>query len=281
MFLITGATGHIGGELARILQAQGHEVRAFLRDPDRAAHLPDGIERVAGDLDRPDTVAAALDGVDAVFHMQADHGTAQTETMVRETERAGVRRIVALSSMGAGLEPMPIMGTWFAAREEVLAASGLDVTLLRPSTLMTNALQWAPAIRDTGTVTDATGPGRLSSVDTDDVAAVAAVALTDDGHIGQTYTLTGQELLTSPEQVEILARVLGRDIAFVDQTPAQFAAASVEHGTPQEAADAMEDLNELFRNDGTAFLTDDVERVTGRAPGSFEAWCRTNTAAFR
>jgi uncharacterized protein YbjT (DUF2867 family) len=111
MILITGATGHIGGEAARILHAAGHEVRAFVRDADRATDLPAGVERTVGDLDRPETLPAALAGVDHVFLLQASHGREQTRAMVEAARQADVRHIVALSSMGAGLDPMPIMGT--------------------------------------------------------------------------------------------------------------------------------------------------------------------------
>ena len=233
-----------------------------------------------GDLDRPETVRAAVRGVDSIFLMQTSHGTEQTETVVAAAEDAGVRRIVMLSSMGAALDPMPVMGTWFAARERVLTASGLDVAFLRPSTLMPNSLAWAPSIREHGSVTDPTGLGRLSSVDTDDVAEVAAAVLTEDGHTGQAYTLTGSELLTTRQQVEILAGVLGRDIKFIEETPRQAAETAEANGTPAEAAEAMRNLNEFFRADKIAFLTDTVARITGHAPGTFRNWCERNKARF-
>jgi len=154
MILVTGATGHIGGEIARILSETGNDVRALVRDPARADSLPPGVEIAVGDLDRPETLTAALAGVDRIFHMQASHGTAQTTAMVDAAKQAGAQRIVALSSMGAAVSPPPIMGTWFLAREEILGKSGLEITLLRPSTLMSNALWWRQSIRDSGTIVD-------------------------------------------------------------------------------------------------------------------------------
>src|SRR5437588_4475189 len=204
MFLITGATGNIGGKLVQLLSERGHPVRALVRDPARA-RFPAGVEVVVADLDEPDSVVRAAKGVDAIFHMQAAPGTAQTETMISAARGAGVDRIVALTSVGAVAEPRAGMAALFRAREDLLRASGLNVTYLRPDAFMTNTLWWRDEIRRTGTVTDPTGEGLMPLVDTDDIAAVAAVALTEDGHEGHGYLLTGPESFTAREQVAILA----------------------------------------------------------------------------
>jgi uncharacterized protein YbjT (DUF2867 family) len=280
MILVTGATGNIGGEVARILHERGLKTRVLVRDPQRAAGLPAGIERVTGDLGRPETLAPALEGVGRVFLMEASHGSEHTAAMATAAARAGVRHIVDLSSMGVTFQPMPVMGRWHAAREDILTASGLDVTFLRPSTLMSNALWWLPSIRARGVVADPVGPGRLSSVDPADVAAVAAAALTEDRHAGQAYVLTGRELLTVREQVGILSGVLGREIGYAEQTPQEAAQARLEQGAPRGLVEASRELNELFRADRIAFLTGEVERLTGRAPRTFENWCERNAALF-
>ncbi|WP_034591027.1 NmrA family NAD(P)-binding protein [Hamadaea tsunoensis] len=267
--LITGATGHIGGTLVRLLDTAGHKTRAYVRDPARAK-LPAATELRQGDLDDREALARALDGAEAAFLMQGNHDVAQTETMIAAVRAAGVPRVVVLSSIGAVVEPQPLMGTWFAAKEKLWSAAGPAVTFLRPSSFMTNTLWWLPALREHGHVVDATGPGRMSPVDPDDIAAVAAAVLTGDGHAGQGYTLTGQELLTTREQAAILAAALGRPVAVADATPAYLA------GLPEP----LRDLNAHLRDDRVAFLTDAVARLTGRAPGTFEAWCRRNTSAF-
>ena len=116
-----------------------------------------------------------------------------------------------------------MIGATLAAREDLLRASGLDVTYLRPNGLMSNALWWADGIRDNNRVVDPTGPGRQPVVDPDDIARVAALVLTQDGHVGHGYILNGPEALTAREQVEILSDVLGHTIDFVDVTPEQVA----------------------------------------------------------
>jgi uncharacterized protein YbjT (DUF2867 family) len=280
MILVTGATGSIGGEVARILHARGQKTRVLVRDPQRAAGLPTGIERVTGDLSRPETLAPALEGVDRVFLMEASHGSEHTAAMATAATRAGVRHIVDLSSMGVTFQPMPAMGRWHADREDILTASGAEVTFLRPSTLMTNALWWLPSIRARGMVVDPIGPGRLSSVDPADVAEVATVALTGDGHAGQAYVLTGSELLTVKDQVAILSEVLGREIGYTEQTPREAAEARRAQGAPPQLVDASRELNELFRADRIAFLSGEVQRLTGRAPRTFRNWCQRNAALF-
>jgi len=281
MLLITGATGNIGSGVVDLLKGQGHDVRALVRDASRADLLPDGIDIAVGDLDDADSVVAALHDIDGVFLLQAGPGTTQTQIMIDAARSAGVHRIVLLSSIGARLRPLPTIGTTLAAREDLLRESGLDVTYLRPNTLMSNALAWADGIRDENRVVDPTGPGRMPCVDPDDIARVAALVLTEDGHVGHGYILNGPEALTSREQVEILSDVLGRTIDFVDVTPEQLAQDSIERGTPVQLAEATQNLNEMFRVGRAGVIADDIENLTGVAPRTFRDWCERHVDTFR
>jgi uncharacterized protein YbjT (DUF2867 family) len=278
--LITGATGHVGNHLIKLLASSGHSLRALVRDREKAAGLPQEVELVVGDLTQPETLPAALDGVEKVFLMDASSGLDFTGNMVAAAKKADVQLIVDLSSIGAGVDPMPIMGRWFHGREEIIKDSGIAWTFLRPSYFMSNAFWWLPSLKAEGVVLDPVGPGRVSSVDPDDLAAVAAVALTQEGHAGQIYTLTGNELLTIKQQVEILAAVLGRTIKYVEITPEEAARAATARGLDNTSVMALWDLDELLRANRAAIVTDDVEQVTGQKPASFESWCRRNAAAF-
>ena len=282
MYLVTGATGNVGGPVARQLHEQGRGVRAFVRDPSRAAGLSAGIELVVGDLDDPNSVSKAVAGVEAIFLMQVGGGTEQTKTMIAAARDAAVPRIVLLSSAGARLLPLDAnpMGAALAAREQILRESGLGVTYLRPSAFASNAFAWRDSIR-TGKVVGPTGDGVLAVMDPEDIARVAVAALTDDGHVGKGYLLTGPEALTSREQVEIIAEVTGRSIEFEDVTPHEFAQAAIQRGTPPEEAHLMERLNEVFRGRRSVAITDDVENITGMPPATFRDWCQRHTDAFR
>jgi uncharacterized protein YbjT (DUF2867 family) len=282
MYLITGSTGNVGRSVVDQLHKEGHEVRALVRDASRADLLPDGIDIAVGNLDNADSVSAALPGVDSVFLMHAGSGTTQTQIMIDAARAAGVNRIVLLSSIGARLIPLGgFIPATLAAREDLLRGSGLDVTYLRPNGFMSNALAWADGIRRMNRVVDATDPGRQPVVDPDDIARVASLVLTEDGHVGHGYILNGPEALTAREQVEILSDVLGRTIDFVDVTPEQFAQDRIEDGTPVQLAEAMQNLNELFRAGRAGVITDDIENLTGVAPRNFRDWCERHVDEFR
>ncbi|MFV2085153.1 NAD(P)H-binding protein [Micromonospora sp. LOL_021] len=283
MYLITGATGNVGNPLARQLHEQGHPVRVLVRNPARAADLPAEIERAVGDLDNPDDVANAVKGVDAVFLIQVGSGTDQTKVMIDAVRNAGNTRIVLLSSVGARLMPIrdnPVIGGALAAREDLMRESGLGVTYLRPNGFASNALWWLDSIR-AGKVVDPTGEGRLAVIDPEDVARCAAIVLTEDGHVGKGYTLTGPEALTSREQVAIIAEVTDQMIDFQEVTPREFTRAQIANGVPAEQAQALEYLNTVFRKGRAAYVTDDVRNLTGRAPGTFREWCERSADALR
>jgi uncharacterized protein YbjT (DUF2867 family) len=146
---------------------------------------------------------------------------------------------------------------------------------------MSNALSWADAIRKENRVVDATDPGTQPVVDPDDIGRVAALVLTEDDHVGHGYILNGPEALTAREQVEILADVLGRTLDFVDVTPEQVAQDSIEHGTPVQLAEAMQNLNELFRAGRAGVIADDIENLTGVGPRTFRDWCERHVDEFR
>jgi uncharacterized protein YbjT (DUF2867 family) len=282
MYLVTGATGHVGDAVARQLHDQGHTVRALVRDPSRAASLPAGIDLATGDLDDPATVAQAVKGTEAIFLMQVGSGTGQAQTMAAAARDAGVERIVLLSSAGARLLPIgdnPIAAA-LAAREEILAESGLGVTYLRPAAFASNSLAWRDGVR-AGKVTDPTGEGRLAITDPDDIARVAVAALTDAAHAGKGYLLTGPEALTAREQVQTIAEVTGRTIDFEDVTPHEFARRAIEQGTPPQQAQLMERLNEVLRARRAVNITDDIQNITGTPPATFRQWCERNAAEFR
>jgi uncharacterized protein YbjT (DUF2867 family) len=281
MYLITGSTGHIGRGLVSQLHKDGHDVRALVRDASRADSLPDGVDIAVGDLDDADSVAAALRGVESVFLLHVGAGTTQTQILIDGAHAAGVTKIVLLSSVGARLLPLPgFIAETLAAREGLLHASGLEVTYLRPQSLMSNALAWTDAIRENNRVVDPTDPGRVVPIDPEDIARVASRVLTEDGHAGHGYILNGPEALTAREQVEILSDVLGRTIEFVPVTPEQAEKAAIERGAPAPMAAAMRSLNELFRTRLVGQLSDDVENVTGVAPASFRDWCERHADEF-
>ncbi|MEC3992699.1 NAD(P)H-binding protein [Actinacidiphila sp. DG2A-62] len=281
MLLVTGATGHIGRELVGELDALGAPLRILVRDPARAAGLPESAERVVGDLGEPATLTAALDGVRSLFLLVPGTGLEHTENILAAAPAAGVRRIVYLSSYAVIGDPMPAMGRWHHEREQSIRGSGIPATVLRPTGFMTNAFDWLPTLRAEGCVLDPVGPGRAAPIDPADIAAVAALALTEGGHEGREYLLTGGESLTVAEQVRILADAIGRAI---DVRPVATTADAVRFrypgGAPPALAEALVEGLTLMRQDTVGVRSDTVRRLLGREPRTFANWCARNAHAF-
>jgi uncharacterized protein YbjT (DUF2867 family) len=282
MILVTGATGHVGSALTRELDALGADVRVLVRDPARAAALPARAERVTGDLGVPATLGPALAGADRLFLLVPGVGLEHTANALAAARTARVKHIVLLSSFNVLGDPMPAMGRWHHEREEMIRASGVPATFLRPGGFATNALEWAPAIRAGGHVLDAVSPGRYSVVDPADIAAVAALVLTEDGHAGRAYVPTGAEVFTVPEQVAVISAAVGRDIEVRRAgTPEEALRSRYPDGAPPALAAAMLAALELMRADTAGFRTTAVADLLGREPRAFADWCARNAAAFR
>jgi len=286
MILVTGATGHIGRDLVRELDAKGATFRMLVRDRGRAAGLPERGERVVGDLADPTTLAAAFEGVDHLFLLTQGIGTDYAAHALAAAKTVGVRHIVFVSSYSVAPEyllgkPMPAMARWHHEREEMIRASGIPFTFLRPGGFMTNALDWLPTVRE-GYVFDPIGPGRYVPIDPADIAAVAALVLTADGHQGRAYALTGAEAFTIAEQVRILADMVGRDIEVRDATtPAEAIRSRFPNGAPPALADAITEGFRIMRADTVGFRTDTVPQLLGRPPRTFAEWCARNASTFQ
>ncbi|XVU23579.1 NAD(P)H-binding protein [Actinoplanes sp. CA-054009] len=282
MILVTGASGTIGRHVMQLLQQGGHRVRAMTRDrPGRA--MPPGVDVVQADFDDPASLRHAATGVRVVFLLTApatptpDHDVA----MVAAARTAGVASIVKLSAVGTGERfGTATVGAWHQAAEEAVHAGGLAWTVLRPSSFASNCLHWASAIRAGHPVPNLTGDGRQGIIDPLDIAAVAVAALTDPVHAGRTYTLTGPELLSVPEQAEQLAQVIGLPIAAVDIPPAGARRQLLASGMLPAAVEATVTGAAWARAGHNRILTDDVAQVLGRPPRTFRDWARRHRDAF-
>lgn len=278
MITLTGATGTIGQALVSQLLAAGQRVRVYVRNPAKVAHLAGRVEIAVGDLDDPGALTAGLAGTSRLFLLDMAHR--HVEHAIAAAHAAGVRHIVKLSTYEAAFGDEHLIGGWHAAREALLRESGLAWTFLRPGQFMSNALMWAGMLASQGAIFSAAPDGPVAPIDPADVAAVAACALTQPGHEGRIYPLTGPAVTTPREQVATLARLLGREIRLIEITPEEEHRQLRSHGLPAEIADGLNDLTLLLRRGEGAYLTDVVKAVTGRAPHDFESWAREHLAAF-
>ena len=201
--LVTGATGTVGRHVVDQLAGTGVDVRALTRRPETAG-LPAGVQVVGGDLERVDDLGPVFDDVDRLYLLAAG---GSPEQVVDLAKRAGVRRVVVLSSATAGIEGDP-GGATHRQMELAVEASGLDWTHVRPGMFAANLLDWAEPIRAEGVVRQPYAGARQAPVHEADIAAVAAAALLSDEHVGAIYPLTGPESLTKPEQAAAIGAAL-------------------------------------------------------------------------
>ena len=218
MILVTGATGTVGREVVAQLLAAGEHVRALSRDPSRARF--DGrVEVIAGDLKKPETLPAAVAGVDRVFSLAVGPQIgAQEGNLAQASNKAGVRRIVNISVLGAGEAGRGGVAEWHTAGEQAIQNSGVPWTVVRPGAFMSNALFWKGTIKGLGKVFSNYGDGKTTPIHPRDIAAVAVRALTSPGHEGKAYPLTGPQAISVAEQVRILSEAIGKPIEYVPQS---------------------------------------------------------------
>jgi uncharacterized protein YbjT (DUF2867 family) len=277
MILVTGATGNVGRELVRALADAGQEVRALVRGQADRSRMPAGVEVVVGDLDRPETLATAVQGVRGVHLLSGYQGM---EGLLADARRAGVERVVLQSSSAVpGGDLGNAVARYHIHSEEAVRRSGLAWTMLQPNSFMSNATQWLPQLRAGDVIHAPFAHVRVATIDPADVAAVSARALTSDGHAGRSYRLSGPQSLTPADRVEVLAKVLGRKLRFQAQSDAD-ARAEMRAAMPAEYVDAFFS----FFADGTldeSEVLPTVREVTGRPPRSFEQWAIAHADAFR
>lgn len=234
-------------------------------------------------LRQPESVHAALTGVDRAFLLtpntpdQVELGTA----FVGAAKQAGVKHIVKLSAAGADDKAITL-GRWHREVEEVIENSGLAYTFVRPTSFMQNYANFmALSIKTEGAYYLPRGDGRVAQVDVRDVAAVAAAALTEDGHAGQAYTVTGPAAISEPEVADILSRVAGRKVTYVDVSEEAAYNSMIGLGMPEELAKAMVELYRVERAGYASTVSPAVEQVSGRPPRAFAQFAQDYAAAFK
>ncbi|MFC8455309.1 NAD(P)H-binding protein [Streptomyces sp. NPDC057242] len=279
--LVTGATGRVGRLVVDQLLDAGVPVRALARRSGAAATLPAKAEVFVGDLTAPETLDPALDGAGAVFLIWT--APPRTAEAVVERLAARVRRIVFLSSPHQTPHPLfrqpNPMAVLHADIERLIAATGLESTIIRPGMFASNSLAWwAPAIRAGEVVRWPYSAAEAAPVDDRDIAAVAARTLYQGGHAGGDYVLTGPESLTQAAQVDVIGDALGRRIAFEEITPDEFR--SLWAGTVPGSAINMLLTAWSAAIGQPAHITTAVSDVLGTAPRTFRRWAVDHAIAF-
>lgn len=281
MILVTGATGNVGGPLAKLLHAQGQPLRAAVSSPQSARKLPDpALPWVVLNFEDPQTYAAAFAGVDRLFLMRPPQ-MADVERSIKPlidyAVAAGVRHIVFLSLLGA--EKNKVVP--HAKIEELLQRGPAAHTLLRAGFFMQNlSTTHRQDIVEHDDVFVPAGNGRTAFVDTRDLAAVAALALTAPGHENKAYALTGSEAIDYNAVAAILSDVLGRPITYSNPSPLRFARRMRQREAPWAYIGVMTAIYMTTRFGMAATVHPDLANLLGRAPIRFRQFAEDEAAVW-
>ena len=276
MIVVTGATGRVGGHVVTELRRRNQPVRAISRHP---GVLSAGVEAIRADLADPGSLEPALAGASALFLIWPFTSPELTATLAPQVAAAAARhvgRVVLLSATPAADRP----GSFWAISERAVAQASVPWTFLRPTGFASNTLMWAGQIQAGDVVRWPFGAAARSLIDERDIAAVAVRALTEDGHTGARYLLSGPELLTQAEQLAAIGRALGRHLVWADlPRPAAEQMLTAAWGDPDFARSALGTWAEFVTRPEPVTTT--VQDVTGIPARSFAAWAAANASAFR
>ena len=279
--LVTGATGNTGRPLVEALVRAGAPVRAMVRDQAGQARLPAGVQAAVADFDDPASLAAALDGAERAYLVtpSSEQAEAQQKRFADLAAKAGVRHLVVLSQLASAADSPVRFLRYHAAVERHVRDLGIGYTFLRPNLFFQGLLALAGPIAAEDRFFAPIGDAPVSAVDVRDIADVAAAALTQDGHEGATYTLTGPAAVTHAEMASALSAALGREITFIDVPPEAFAASLRGVLPPWQVEGLLEDYAHYRRGEAAAVSTA-VADVTGRPPRDVTQFATDYASAF-
>jgi len=265
---VTGATGYVGGRVARLLAAAGVPQNLLIRDPARAPTLPGATVTVASFADR-DAVEAALRGVDVVLMVSAAEAPDRLDhhrAFVDAAAAAGVGHVVYVSFFGAAPDATFTLARDHWATEQHIRAAGMSFTFLRDNLYA----DFLPAMAGPdGVIRGPAGEGRAALVARDDIAeAAAAVLAAPAGHVGATYHLTGPAALTLSEAAAVVSEATGRTLRYEPETVAEAYESRASYGAPGWQVDAWVSTYTAIANGELETVTDDIARLTGHAATS-------------
>ena len=264
MIVVTGASGRLGGRIARRLAAEGLSLRLVVRDASRAPELPGASVAVAEYGDR-DAVRRALDGAETVLMVSASESVDRVDrhrAFIDAAADAGAGHLVYTSFVEAAPDAVFTLARDHWATEQHLRASGLTWTFLRDNLYADFLPQM---VGEDGVIRGPAGDGRVAVVAQDDIVDAAVAVLRDPApHAGRTYDLTGPEALSFAEMAEIITAQTGRAVRYHDETLEEAYASRSHYGAPDWQVDAWVSTYTAVASGEVSAVSPDVPRLTGR-----------------
>ena len=264
MILVTGATGNVASALIPTLLQSGQQVRALVHEESKAQALRDqGAEVVAADLEKPETLDAAVDGADKIYFLTSNspNGAQHGINFVDAVKRSGGRPHIVRHGMH-GDSRSRISGH-HAQISAALDESGLPVTTLAPTFFMQNVMGGAQMIAAEGQLYFAMNDAKLAMIDIRDIADSAAAVLTSDGHVGDRYILTGPEAVSFHDVANALSGALGKAVTYINVPNEALVQSLTGMGLSEWTAQGFAELMDGFKEGFAKEATDNVERLTG------------------
>ncbi|HXF02131.1 MAG TPA: SDR family oxidoreductase [Arthrobacter sp.] len=279
--LVTGATGNTGGAVLDALVRRDLRVRAMVRSEADRVKLPDGVQAVIADFDDPASIAAAMVGARSAYLVtpSSERAEEQQRRFADLAAKAGLHHLVVLSQLAADEHSPVRFLRYHAAVEQHVRDLGIPYTFLRPNLFFQGLLAFARPVAAEGRFYAPVGDARVSAVDVRDIGAVAAVTLTEPGHEGATYTLTGPSAITHAQIAGALTAALGRQVNFVDVPPSAFAD-SLRGVLPPWQVDGLLEDYAHYRRGEAAVVSSAVTEITGTAPRDVAQFARDYAPAF-
>lgn len=272
--LVTGATGNIAGLVIPQLLENGVEIRAYVRDPQKAESLKNsGVELVQGDYANQNALNKAADGVDAILAITPPNPDAvqQGDNIIAAAKSSGTPFVLRISALKAAADAPTDNGKLHFAADEALINSGLPYAILRPHFFMQNVFMAVPTIKGEGNIYMGMGEGKLGMIDVRDIADCAtSILLNHESHVGHTYNPTGPDSITFKEAAKTIGEGLGKEVNYVAIAPEAVRQPILDMGWGEWGGQVMVDYSQAYSDGWGDFTTGDVKSITGKEPRSFK-----------
>jgi uncharacterized protein YbjT (DUF2867 family) len=281
--LITGATGNISSGIIAKLAGSGHNLRALVRNPEKAEALRQaGVDVHIGDLEKPWTLDTAFEGVDTVWLLTAGEprGPEQNSNAIWAARQAGVKHIVRMSAVGAAYNAPSISHRLHALSDAELAGSGIPFTILKSQFHAQNLLMAADPIKEKSSIFMPLGDGKIAMIDSRDISEFAAHVLTTEGHAGKTYTLTGPASLNMHQVAEAIGEAIDKPVRYVPTPVEVVKKVLAENGMDAWAVHRSGEIFNAYAANNGDLVSDDFQRVIGRPPRSIGQFAQDFAAVF-
>jgi uncharacterized protein YbjT (DUF2867 family) len=281
--LITGATGNISSGIIARLKDSEHSLRALVRNPEKAGELRrQGVEICVGDLEKPWTLEPAFAGADTVWILTppGPRAPGQCSNALWAARQGGAKHVVRMSAFGAAHTAPTINSRLHALSDAELVASGIPFTLLKPHFFMQNLMMAAQSVAQQGAMYFALADGKMGLIDSRDISDFAAHVLTTPGHEGKTYTLTGPASLSMQQIAAAIGEAVGKTVTYVPVSIDDARLSMTQTGIDDWMVNLLCDYFKAYSTNWGDRVTDDFQRVTGKAARTIEQFARDFAQAF-